>query len=312
MMDVILHLGAHRTGSTSFQTYLRGADARLAGQGVGVWGPWRTRKGLFHGLMDPAEHPGDVIRTQGRVRLAATACAQRGLSMLLVSDENMIGTPRGCVRAGMLYPDTGARLRRVAAGFGGVTRAVIQIRSPEMWWASTLAYLVARGMPLPEPAQIAALCTSDRGWRQVISDVALALPHAELLVTPFERFVTRPDRLLQNLSRLQYTPAMPSSGIWAQRAPSLAELRQVLALRGDDPATLPAGEGRWMPFSPEHSARLRETYADDLFWLRAGADGLARLTEDPEARQDRFNWPPAPQRKGQSHDRHQGRLAGTR
>ncbi|EIE48686.1 hypothetical protein [Salipiger aestuarii] len=310
-MDVILHLGAHRAGATTFQTYLRGAEPQLAGQGVGVWGPWRTRKGLLHGLMDPTRRSGDALRAQGRVRLATTASAARGVATLMVSDEDMLGTPRGCVRAGALYPDAGARLRRVAAGFDGVTRAVIQIRSPEMWWASTLAHLVARGLPLPEPERIEAFSTSQRGWRQVISDIAVALPRATLLVTPFERFVTRPDRLLRQVSGLLYTPPVPPTGIWAHRAPPLEDLRQVLALRGDDPALLPAGPGRWMPFGPEQSARLRERYADDLFWLRAGADGLARLTEDPEAGQGRFNWPPAPQRKGHSHDRQKGRLAGT-
>ncbi|NIY98686.1 hypothetical protein HC022_21390, partial [Salipiger sp. HF18] len=66
-MDIILHLGAHRAASTSFQTYLRGADAQLAGQGIGVWGLWRTRKGLFHGLMEPGARPGDAQRAAGRV-----------------------------------------------------------------------------------------------------------------------------------------------------------------------------------------------------------------------------------------------------
>lgn len=311
-MDLILHLGAHRTGSTTFQTYLRGAEAQLAGQGVGVWGPWQTRKGLLHGLMDPSQPAGDAQRAMGRVRLALEGSARRGLSQLLVSDENMLGAPRACLRAEALYPEAGSRLRRVAAGFPRVSRAVIQIRSPEMWWASALAFLVARGLPLPSPAQLGGLVAAPRGWRQVIADVAAALPRAELLVTPFERYVMRPDRLLRQASGLLYTPPMPPTGIWAHRSPSLADLREALALRGEDPSALPQGDGRWMPFTQAQSAQLRERYAEDLFWLRAGADGVARLTEDPEADQRRPDRPPASHERGDTHDREKGRLAGAR
>ena len=67
---------------------------------------------------------------------------------------------------------------------------------------------------------------------------------------------------------------------WANHSPDLPALRRVLDARGEDPARLPDGGGRWMPFSQAQSRALRETYADDLFWLRAGADGLATLTEE--------------------------------
>ncbi len=40
------------------------------------------------------------------------------------------------------------------------------------------------------------------------------------------------------------------------------------------------GEGRWHPFDSAQTAALREAYADDLLWLRAGADGLATLIEE--------------------------------
>ncbi|MBN9887470.1 hypothetical protein [Salipiger abyssi] len=311
-MDIVLHLGAHRAGSTTFQTYLRGADAPLAGQGVGFWGPWRTRNGLFHGLMAPPADPVAARRATGRVRLAVAASARRELPLLLVTDEDMLGSPRACLRARRLYPQAGQRLARVAEAFGPVRRAVLQIRSPEMWWASALAFLVGRGLPLPDVAQIDALAARAQSWRPVIADIAAALLGTELLVTPFERFAARPDRLLMHAAGLRFAPPLPSGGIWEHRGPGLAMLRALLAERGAAAAALPEGEGRWMPFSPGQAARLRETYADDLFWLRAGADGLARLTEDPEPGQDRINWPPAPRERGQDDDSQDGRLAQSR
>lgn len=311
-MDIVLHLGAHRAGSGTFQTYLRGAEAPLARQGIGFWGPWRTRKGLFHGLTAPPSDAVAARRATGRVRLAVAAPARRELPLLLVTDEDMPGSPRACLRARRLYPMAGQRLARLAEAFGPMRRVVVQIRSPEMWWASALAWLVGRGLPLPDAALIDALAARAQSWRGVIADLAAALPGTELLVTPFERFAARPDRLLMHAAGLRFAPPLPPGGIWEHRGPDLAGLRALLAERGAAPAALPAGEGRWMPFSPGQARRLRETYADDLFWLRAGADGLARLTEDQEPGQDRKNWPPAPRERGQDDDSQDGRLAQSR
>ncbi|GGG63542.1 hypothetical protein GCM10011415_07470 [Salipiger pallidus] len=303
-MDIILHLGAHRTGAASFHCYLRSVDAELAGLGIGFWGPQRTRQGLFHGLYDAQPN-----RAPGRVRLAVEASRRRGLSQLLVTDVNMLGTPRACLRARALYPGAGDRLARVALAFPQVTRIVLQIRSPEMWWASLLAYLMPRGLPLPEPALLDEICAHQRSWRQVIPEIAAAWPGADIVVTPFERFTSRPDQLLRVATGLRRAPPLPMGGIWAHRSPDLAALADLLRERGGNPAALPQGEGRFMPFAPHQLAPLRERYADDLFWLHSGAGGLARLTEDPESGTERPRWPPAPTERGQDDDSQTGRLA---
>jgi hypothetical protein len=54
---------------------------------------------------------------------------------------------------------------------------------------------------------------------------------------------------------------------------------------------------------------LRETYADDLFWLTAGADGLATLTETSTAPRAGTSWPDGDRRKGHHHDSGQRKLA---
>ena len=141
------------------------------------------------------------------------------------------------------------------------------------------------------------------------SAVAIGSIESSLSITPFERFASRPDQLLKRTTGVLFTPPLPSGGIWAHRGPSLLELRALLDERGEDASSLPAGEGRWMPFTPVQAADLRERYADDLFWLRAGADGLARLTEDPEPATASTNWPPASKERGRDDDGQTGRLA---
>ncbi|MFP4275005.1 MAG: hypothetical protein ACLFRU_08260, partial [Paracoccaceae bacterium] len=66
-MDIILHLGAHRAASTSFQRYLRANMAALAAQRTGVWGPLRTRGGLLRGVM-PCQGGGAPERQLARAR----------------------------------------------------------------------------------------------------------------------------------------------------------------------------------------------------------------------------------------------------
>ncbi|MDU8913240.1 hypothetical protein [Aestuariicoccus sp. MJ-SS9] len=312
-MDIVLHPGAHRTGSTSFQSYLRAVQDDICGQGLAYWGPWRTRKGLFHGVADGTAPPGREGRPAGRVLLNVRGVARKGYRTLIVSDENMLGTPRDNIRSGLLYPGAGQRMARFHAAFGGrVRRVVLQIRSPELYWASLYAYALPRGVSMPLPAQIAALARGQRSWRDVIVDMACAMPGAEICVTVFERFASDPAALLRALTDRAEVPE-PAQPLWLNRAPDLAALRAVLRDRGEDPALLPAGHGRWMPFIPQDAALLRAAYAEDLHWLTTGADGLARLIEDPDPDRTRIAWPAGPMTRGQRpHDQRQGNMAQTR
>lgn len=97
---------------------------------------------------------------------------------------------------------------------------------------------------------------------------------------------------------------------WLNRAPDLPELRAILRDGGAEVDALPEGDGYWQPFSGAERAALREACADDLFWLRAGADGLATLIEEP--RQDQAVQTPRvrAQTRGREHDQEgAGRMA---
>jgi hypothetical protein len=312
VMDVILHLGAHRTATTTFQHYLRDHADGLGAQGMGFWGPWRTRKSVFPGLFPgPAAANGRNRQrhAQGRVALLSRNAADLGLRDLLVSDENMIGTPRGCLKARVLYPSIGERMARVTAAFGGrVTRVVLCIRAPDLWWSSVAAMTVARGHPLPKPQTYEAISTHARGWRAVITDLACALPGVEIKVMPFEHFAGRPDAILTAAQSRAAPPDRQSR--WLNRSPDLPALRRVLRAQGADPDQLPDGQGRWHPFTPEQSARLAETYADDLYWLTAGADGLAHLTEDKTRTRAATPLPPDHRTRGHQDDSGQGHIKG--
>ncbi len=304
-MDIILHLGAHRSASTSFQRYMRNVAPELAAQGTGFWGPGRTRKGLFHRVGTRAARD----RDRGRVQLALQGAIRRGVARLVISDENMIGTLRRNIAAAELYPDIGERLARFRAAFGPVARAHLQIRALDLHWASAMAFCLPRGMPLPRPEGLTHMVQRLRGWRGVIEDVASALPGTRITVTPFEAFANQPDRLLAAMTGCAEVPVNRLQP-WGNRAPDLAALRQVLTDRATPTIALGTGQGRWMPFLPDQAARLRETYQDDIYWLRAGAMGLARYEDAPDRAGSAEIRPPAAQERGCINETHDRRLAG--
>ncbi|KRS12421.1 hypothetical protein XM53_11560 [Roseovarius atlanticus] len=282
-MDVVLHIGAHRTATTTFQSYLAQNRAALGRMGVTVWGPKQTRDGLLTGVMpvDSPRPPQDQL-DRARARIAINVAKERraGTRVLVISDENMIGAPRRCLRQGRLYPDIGQRLARFAHAFDGqVTRACLSIRSHDSFWASVVSYGVARGHRVPDRAVLDALATSPRLWRDVVLDVACALPGIELSVLPYEIFGGLPERVLEHMSGLGPMPRAHARD-WMNQGPGLGQLRRIVRERGGDPARLPEGPGKWQPFDETALREMREAYADDLFWLRAGAEGLAQLTEE--------------------------------
>ena len=279
-MDVILHIGAHRCATTSFQTYMRSNADALQDAGVGFWGPRRTRTGLFRGLQPgPQIGLGRSVKTRalGRVRLQCARTAAHGVHQLVVSDENMLGTMRANLRLAELYSGAGERMARFAEAFRDyLTDIVINIRSPELYWSSVLGYYAALGRGVPRSGLVSRLAEAPRSWRDVITDVACACPDARVRVMPFESFAGRPDAQLTCVTG--YPAPRGGAQCRVNQTPALPALRARMA-RGE--GELPEGSGRWMPFSPQHRAMMRETYADDLMWLAAGADRLARLEQNP-------------------------------
>jgi hypothetical protein len=318
-MDVIVHIGAHRCATTSFQNYLRLNSDRLSEQGVGFWGPYRTRAGLFRGIL-----PGPYVATGrdlhrraiGRVQMHLARSAGLGLRTLLVSDENMAGTMRENLRMGELYCGIGERLARYGGAFDGrIRHVVLNIRSLDTYWASALGFGLTRGRGLPSRAQLHRLANSPRCWRDVITDVACALPNATIWALPFEVFAGRPEAQLAAIARI--SPPKNHARDWLNPTPRLPRLRALAADLGEN-WPLPEGDGRWQPFAPPQAAMLREAYADDLMWLTGGADGLARLMPDPDKTSDSgkiqagLNPPRPDMTRGRHDDQQERRVARAR
>ncbi|WP_425443236.1 hypothetical protein [Thalassovita taeanensis] len=311
VLDIILHIGAHRTASTSFQAYLRENAGRLLGQGVGYWGPLRTRRGVLTGIQpEPGQSAAQKRRAVGRLHLRCTQAADAGVRQLLISDENMPGTPQGNIGSGGLYPAMGERMARFGVAFGGrVSRVVLSVRSQESYWASILAMSVARGHALPRRAKLEKIAQNPRRWREVITDLACAMPDVPLEIMPHETYAGLPERRLSRMLNGAIPTPRTHARLWLNRAPDLPHLREALRLRGENPAALQDGNGHWHPFDAAQVADLRSAYADDLTWLRAGADGLANLITETAPEKMGMTPHDSAMTRGQDHDRQKGRVA---
>ncbi|MEM9697911.1 MAG: hypothetical protein AAF943_03905 [Pseudomonadota bacterium] len=312
MMDVTVHLGAHRTATTSFQHYAQDQEAFLAAERVAVWGPKRTRQSVFPGFFRNAraKKGRDVAqRAAGRLRLHMAQAENQGVERLLISDENLLGTPIDMLRQGRLYPAAGERVARLAQALDTrFSSVVLSIRSLDLWWASICALSVSRGHPMPSSDDLRAIAAHRRGWRDVVTDIACAIPEgAEIKVLPFERFAGQPEALLS--TALSVDAPADGGQRWLNRSADLDTLRSTFTADGRDAAQLPDEAGRWQPFEPEQIALLRELYADDMHWLVAGADGLATSIEERSLTRADTSASQAVTTKGHFHDTSQGQLA---
>jgi hypothetical protein len=308
-MKIVLHIGAHRTGTTSFQAYMRRHWAVLAAQGIGFWGPVRTRKGLFTGIQPtPGLGVDAARRARGRILLQLDKAAKQGAHTLVISDENMMGSSRLNLRSQSLYPDVGERFARYAAAFDNrIDTVALSVRSLDHFWLSTAAYGVHRGHDVPGPAQLDRIATGRRSWRDVIADVSCAAPQAAIKVLPFERFAGRSDRFLGASAGV--AAPVDTDPDWLNRSPDTHALRHCLHERGSDAELVPAFNARWTLFEAEHRACLREAYADDMQWLVAGAHGLATLTEDMDRKGAGHTLPGGSEHRGHPNDTKERRLA---
>ncbi|MDW4499565.1 hypothetical protein R5H30_16345 [Sulfitobacter sp. D35] len=311
-MKVILHVGAHRTGTATLQDYMRTNAGALAEMGVGFWGPERRRAGLFARLDQKPGWRGlcrdPRRRAEGRIRLHLAEAERRGIRTLVISDAAMLGSLRSNFRARSLYPAAGERMARLARAFDGrLSTILLCVRSLELYWASAAGRVVMQGMAPPSAFRLRQIAARRRGWRDVVTDLACAAPGVRILVMPFERVAGRPQALLQHATGLD----MPGEGsdIWLNRAPTAAELGEVSggsALR--DAGLVEAGDGR-VTVPASLRSDLRRRYAEDMSWLRSGAEGLAVLTEDLARSDAGTDTPPRADVKGQDDEPEKGYLA---
>lgn len=272
-VDVILHIGAHRTGTTTLQDWLLQNEDALRSAGIACWGPDRARAGLFSGLIKrPAAITGadDLLARQStaKIRMEIDRLQDLGFRTLLISEENILGTMLNNIDMATPYPDARARLDRVAAAFGGaVTTVALGVRRYDLWWASVLTVGRMRGIELPDATGLERLSRHPRGWCQIVEVMGEVFPGARRIVWPFEALVHDPVTPVVAMTGLTHWPEGLYRPARARNASiGLAVRDAILGARGmiESPAF-----GRWMPFSPDQQRLMAARYEQDKVRLRS-------------------------------------------
>lgn len=294
-MEIVLHIGAHRTATTSFQAYMRANAPVLAQGGVAFWGPLRTRNGLFSGLWGPV-HPSPkagVARVAGRVGLALARVENSGARVLVISDENILGQPCALLRDGRAYPHAVARAGALQRAFDGrIGAVVLGVRSPDTWWPSLVAMTAGRGHPMPDAQAWARMAAGSLDWAALAQALHRAMGCPVGLLA-HELCANAPDQRLAAMLSMR-----PNAGAAAAALPS----HQVgLHLNAAPP---------YPGFAPTQAAQLRSAYQAMLKHFAAGVAGPVTLLNKTMPGAQGKTPAPGPIPRGQTHE-HQGPVAQT-
>ena len=193
-MELIVHLGVHRTGSTSFQASLSNNRGILQAEGIALWTPQVLRQmaGFSKTVMMVRGGQAPALKT-----MLARECDQLqadGMRQLLISEENIIGTMEANLRRASLYPDAAERLQAYAEILpASPKRIAIGVRNLTDYWVSVYGYILNSAKAVPQPFdKLAPRLAQAGGWLPLIEAIRHAFPNTEIVVWPMEERAHQP------------------------------------------------------------------------------------------------------------------------
>lgn len=287
-MELFLHIGAHRTGTTAMQDMLAAQPGVLAEKGVAA---------LVHAELE-ARVPGlaRVVRREGWESLrAGLENATRNARKVLISDENIIGDMGWNIRSGSFYWRARQRLEAWRDFLGRPpARIGLGIRSYESYWLSAhaleLSYRpAAKHGPVTFAAARNGMVAAERGWLDLVDDLSGVFPASEILVWPVEARLPV-EEIAQRLVDERLALAPPPAGVNAAPAPGLIPAME--HKRAAEPEIGRAAMRDWLAdqrahpfdgFTAGQRAHMAARYEADIAALAAGHAGAVLLAE-PETR----------------------------
>ncbi len=276
-MDLTLHLGAHRTGSTAIEKTLLASRDALRGAGVAIWPNEKLRQiKSFGGVGDGRNGPA------ARQRFCATWDEVRQ-TRLVICEENMLGTMQDNIEKAAFYPDVAVRMARYREFLpAAVSRIGIGIREYAGFWTSCYAYVLGR-MALPPLRAVGG-----RGWCDLIGELRGVFPKAEIVVWTLEDVKADLAGVAGRLAGVPFGGLLPVTRT-VNAAPDAAYIPAMLALRARQPmmtedvlraelAAMAKVAGFSIFNGSEHNA-LAERYAKDVAALTAGFAGVRMVGE---------------------------------
>ena len=213
--DVMLHLGAHRTGTTSLQFQLD--SAALNRVGVSALTPPRSDKRIDDGLRsafaDFRRLRRNPLRAYVRLRMYRNIkrlMLARTAKKVVVSDEMFLGPVFG-QDGKTIYPESEKWLTDCAAFLGpSVSEIHLVVRSYADFLTSAYAMraVYAKGVGDLRIYQ-KEFVRCRRGWPEVVADIRAAFPGRSIRVWAFPDNL-RENKLFETLTGLSEAPQRPT------------------------------------------------------------------------------------------------------
>lgn len=288
-MELSLHIGAHRTGTTALQQACRNNAGLLADKNIEVWGSDVMRAPAlerFPNIWPGENNTANKKAVNGAITAMHDAILERiegGRGHLLVTEENLLGSMPANLAAQSLYPNAGERMAAYRELFPvPPNRVYLCLRNYAGYWASAYAFAALRN-DLPAFSQLCdGLVQGPRGWREILTDLHEVFPDSRIVVWEHNKTA----QMLGGVLAMMFGPVAGDLDLpknLKNRALNATAFEQALQLRKSDPDKTPsqlqdavavldkAGGAPFQPFSGEQVQVLNRRFADDLAQISAGA-----------------------------------------
>ncbi len=281
--EVILHLGAHRTGSTRLQIILDANRDILAEADIVVLTPPRLGKRISPTIRDVViALPGKrefLLKRLRKLRqaralffdLVAQGLRDTAGRRVIISEENLLGPPFESTGEG-LYVSAYSRLSAFRQLLGRSPSEIhLTFRSYDTFLVSVYAMRAVYGKQIPPYEEIQdKLLAARRGWTDLVDDVARAFPGTPLKLTRIET-----DSVESRVQHLVGPVLFASFRLDGEERPNvaptveaMAEIAQVSGPAAlDDLVARHADRTLFDPLTDEGRIRLMQRYAEDTVML---------------------------------------------
>jgi hypothetical protein len=272
---VSVHVGAHKTATTYIQAVLElNADA-LAGAGVAYIPLPRMRTTVTHQVWWPNSPNLAAAEAEIRARMSAASGQPR---RLLLSDENLIGTPPADLATHAFYPKARAHLARLVEllGIGSEPTLFLAVRTYDRFIPAMYAEVLRHREFLSFDEYVDRLDLDTVSWFSLVEELCAVVPAGRLTLWRYEDFAAlersifaemAPEAAVIELKTPADPQVRPSPPMRAVQA--LAALRQVLDDREVQRLVGPiyehvTGGPPFRPFARTDAEHLQSRYRADL------------------------------------------------
>ncbi len=188
---MVVHFGAHKTGTTVIQSALRDNADTLATRGIGVIEPRHpVMSEIRLGAANRRLAAKGAVRDEPDTFVPLVATAERtGHPVVVVSHEALLGPqlPRPGYAEGVpMYGFAPGRFRTLRDTTTAPIRAVIYIRGQAGFLRSQYAQWLKKGIPLDFEAWLDTLDLEALSWRPVVEAAAEAFGRDQVVIKGFQ------------------------------------------------------------------------------------------------------------------------------